>query len=397
MKARGTGRTLKLIAASAMLAAAIAPAGAHAGTGDVYVADFNALGPPGDGAVLRVPAAGGAPAAFSGPSALFQQPTGLALDSDGRLLLADYDSAISAIYRIAPNGGISAVKSGAPLTQPSDVARDPDGSYVVTDFGATDEVFRVNRTTGAVTNIHVGAPLAAPTSVVVAQDRTIFIGDETTNDVYRIAPGTTTPVILSNAPLLSDIEDLELSPDGRTLYVANGVTGLVFKVDAATGATSQFAQIPGGDAHGLGLLPSGELLVSDQTAPRIVKVGVTGSPVTTFSSGAPYEEPHDLVVEPAKCGGKTPTIVGTNGKDGIRGSEFADVISTLGGNDTVKALGGKDLICGGGKNDKLFGGTGTDKLLGQAGKDTLKGGKGRDVCKGGKAADVGSSCEKGKV
>jgi dipeptidyl aminopeptidase/acylaminoacyl peptidase len=92
------------------------------------------------------------------------------------------------------------------------------------------------------------------------------------------------------------------------------------------------------------------------------------------------------------CGGRTPTILGTEGADRIAGTAAADVIAALGGKDTVTALKGNDIVCGGPGKDKLKGGPGKDKLLGQQGRDTLTGGGGKDTCKGGKGKDS-AKCE----
>ncbi|MGR9088805.1 MAG: calcium-binding protein [Gammaproteobacteria bacterium] len=62
-------------------------------------------------------------------------------------------------------------------------------------------------------------------------------------------------------------------------------------------------------------------------------------------------------------------IVGTNGRNLIRGTRF---------NDTVCGMGGKDYIKGGNGNDVLYGNGGSDTLLGGNGEDTLYGGNGKD-------------------
>jgi Ca2+-binding RTX toxin-like protein len=78
------------------------------------------------------------------------------------------------------------------------------------------------------------------------------------------------------------------------------------------------------------------------------------------------------------CMGKRATIVGTAGKDILRGTKRADVIVAKGGSDVIKGRGGNDLICAGGGNDEVTGGGGADKVLGGAGNDTITGGYGKD-------------------
>jgi hypothetical protein len=102
-----------------------------------------------------------------------------------------------------------------------------------------------------------------------------------------------------------------------------------------------------------------------------------------------------------KCQGKKATLIGSSGKDSIKGTAKRDVIVAFGGNDTVKGLGGNDVLCGNGGKDRLVGGKGkdllvggpkADKLIGGAGKDTLSGQGGNDICNGGPGSDTEKSC-----
>ena len=97
-----------------------------------------------------------------------------------------------------------------------------------------------------------------------------------------------------------------------------------------------------------------------------------------------------------RCRGRKATIVGTPGRDVLRGTRRRDVIVSLGGNDRIRAFAGRDLVCagggrdsvrGGGGNDLLFGGRGDDRLFGQAGRDRLRGGGGSDRLVGGPGHD----------
>jgi Beta-propeller repeat/RTX calcium-binding nonapeptide repeat (4 copies) len=98
-----------------------------------------------------------------------------------------------------------------------------------------------------------------------------------------------------------------------------------------------------------------------------------------------------------RCQGRPVTLLGSDGKDQLKGMSGADVVLALGGNDRVSTQGGKDRVCGGKKNDTVKGGGGADRLLGEQGKDDLVGGGGKDLCKGGPGKDEGKACEKGKV
>jgi predicted extracellular nuclease len=88
-----------------------------------------------------------------------------------------------------------------------------------------------------------------------------------------------------------------------------------------------------------------------------------------------------------RCGGKVPTILGTNSADVLQGTTKADVIMALGGDDVVRAANGDDVVCAGTGDDEVYGGNGDDTLFGGAGDDRLYGERGinRVVQEGGPA------------
>ena len=132
---------------------------------------------------------------------------------------------------------------------------------------------------------------------------------------------------------------------------------------------------------GLTAQPDGKLLAvtSDgATVARSLVVRLQGSASTTATP------------QPAAptCHGKAATIVGTDGKDRLKGTRKADVIVALGGNDVVKGLGGNDVVCAGDGADRVSGGAGKDLLYGEKGKDRLVGGSGNDRLVGGPDRDT---------
>jgi len=81
-------------------------------------------------------------------------------------------------------------------------------------------------------------------------------------------------------------------------------------------------------------------------------------------------------------------VIGTNFDDMIWGTEGANVIIALGGDDHVWARGGDDVVYGGDGDDKLWGDDGNDRIDGGAGKDFLFGGCGNDELLGGEGNDT---------
>jgi Ca2+-binding RTX toxin-like protein len=86
-----------------------------------------------------------------------------------------------------------------------------------------------------------------------------------------------------------------------------------------------------------------------------------------------------------KCTGGPCT--GTNDDDFMNGSDLADQISALGGDDFIGGNGGNDLIRGGEGADVSIGGPGTDVMKDGKGADGPAGGEGADTIKAGKGND----------
>jgi len=375
---------LALATALASLALlAVAPASGVPGT--VYVADEDANA--GSGAILRIAPSGGAVAPFA-TSASFFNPSGMIMDTKGRLLVADYTAnAIDIVNRTT--GAVTTLVGPPAVGAPTDLALGPDGQLYVIDRN-TPSILRVDPNTGASAPLVTGSgDWDSGGGIAVTRKGKIYFTDQD-NEVFQFTPGGGPPSELVDDPLFQGAEGLMLSPNDRFLFVAaaSGATQRIMRIDLATGTFTTFATVD--TLLAMALLPSGELLFSNPAVPeKIQKVSSDGLTITDFSTDPDLAFPHDIVVEPARCGGEFPTVVGTDARDVLRGSRFADVISTLGGNDVVRGLAGKDILCGGKGRDRLLGGGANDRLIGGAGRDRLIGGKGRrDKLRGGPGRDV---------
>lgn len=158
----------------------------------------------------------------------------------------------------------------------------------------------------------------------------------------------------------SDVANaLALQPDGRIVLVGDTSAGsgdlAVARLEGDPPAGPGGVGVGGGGAAGGGAGGG----------------GAGGSP----STGVP------------RCAGKPATIIGTPGRDRLKGTRKADVIVGLGGDDVIAGLGGDDIICGGPGADALTGGAGADRLLGQGGADAITGGAGADILTGGRGSD----------
>ncbi len=72
-------------------------------------------------------------------------------------------------------------------------------------------------------------------------------------------------------------------------------------------------------------------------------------------------------------------VLGTDGKDNLKGGDGPDEIYGFDGNDKINGHDGDDLLFGGDGKDNIHGGDGNDTIVGGAGDDKLDGGDGSDV------------------
>ncbi|HET9198805.1 MAG TPA: beta-propeller fold lactonase family protein [Solirubrobacterales bacterium] len=173
-----------------------------------------------------------------------------------------------------------------------------------------------------------------------------------------------------NSSALGGPLGVAISPDGHDVYVSNN-SGLP--------ALLHFEREAPGDREGGG---GGE-----EEEP-----GPDPDPGTGGGGGSGSSQPPAGILPvsgPAgKCNGLKATIVGTGGKDSLKGTGRRDVIAAGAGDDKVRGLGGNDVVCGEGGKDDLDGGAGGDTLLGGPGKDTLRGAGGADRMQGGPGTDT---------
>jgi Ca2+-binding RTX toxin-like protein len=300
--------------------------------GQILVADPEAFG---KGAIIRVnPGTGNRNVVASG--APFGRPTGLALSPDGTLLVAG--SGGHFITRIERSGTRTIVADG--IGSPQGLALLSSDVLLVSGFNPAS-VRLIDLRFGGTSTIASGPPLDLPTGIATAADGSILVADRVARSVFRLESGR--KVAVASGGLLQ-------SPNG----IAIAPNGVIFVADP--------------EAAGQVVGSSGAILRID---PR------TGS-VTALATGPVPTEPTGIAIEPPVCDSRPATIVGSTGRDKLRGSRFSDVIAGLGGKDSIKGAKGNDLICGGHGTDRIAGGKGDDRVLGGPGDDRVSGGRGRD-------------------
>jgi uncharacterized delta-60 repeat protein len=260
----------------------------------------------------------------------------------GKVMIDDGDAEIGQDLAVQPNGMI--LVAGEHDQNSMVVARVSPGGLVDPSFG--DEGVATATFGSPPTNaVARGIALQPDGKIVIAGDGQGAIG------VARLQPGGALDTTfggdgeqtLDFNPQLTDLgSDVALAPDGKIVVSGSGnnVT-FVGRLQGDSGGSGGGGGGGGGGTNG--------------RAPR--------------------------------CAGKTATIVGTGGRDRLKGTRKNDVIVALGGADRISGGGGKDVICGGNGNDTISGGSGNDSLYGQGGKDSLSGGAGKDKESGGAGND----------
>ncbi len=329
---------------------------------NTIVAGFSTHGGATDFAAVRVDSGGAKDGSFaSGGEVRYVDFVGgddvardVAVAPDGKIVLVGVTGPGTAggnigVARLTTDGNLdnSFNGNGKALIQGSGraVAIQPDGKIVVAGTSGGDFIIARFNDNGSLDSgfgsggrafVDFGAPLDIANDVVLQPDGKILVaGSGPQFDVARLQPNGALDTTFGNGgKAIADFDDgpeadvLALQPDGKIIVAGSGFNN---------GRYLALARLQG-------------------DPPGAVK---------------------------GKCAGKTATIVGTNGKNKLKGTKKKDVISAGGGKDTVKGLKGNDLICGGKGKDKLIGGPGKDKLLGQQGNDKLLGGPGKDKLKGG--------------
>ena len=145
--------------------------------GDIFVGDWNFTG---QGSVIRVDPHSGAQSVVASGSP-FANALGVAVLPDGDLVVADNAALESgAIFRVTPAGVVSVLASGGYLTRPSGVAVDSRGRIYVADYdalGGTGAILRIHPQTGAQAVVSSGGAFIDPFNIAVDSKDQLWVTD----------------------------------------------------------------------------------------------------------------------------------------------------------------------------------------------------------------------------
>ena len=203
---------------------------AVAADGTVYVADagesnrIHKIAPNGSVTTLAGGSEGFADGA--GTQASFNTPSGLAIDADGNLYVAD--TANNRIRKVSPEGVVSTIAgdgtagyADGPAAQsqfngPIGVALDEQRNVYVADT-YNDRIRKIS-TDGQVTTVAAAATFDTPCAVVVASDGSIIVADTRNNRIQKIAADGNVTTLSTNHTDLSRPTGLAITHDNY-LYV----------------------------------------------------------------------------------------------------------------------------------------------------------------------------------
>jgi streptogramin lyase len=309
-----TRATLLALAALALLPAA----GAGAVTlspGDAVVVDDGALG--GVGAVIKVDPLSGAQTTVT--SGLENVARGVALESDNQILVTEFQGfgGFTGVTRVDPaTGAKTTVSEDGLFSVPSGLAVEPDGDILVADPSAG--LIRVDPVSGEQTLVSAGGSLAIPLGVAVEADGDILVADRDAfgGGLIRVDPVSGAQTTVSSGGSFSQPSGVAVEADGDILVANAGNSGggsgcdvicppaSVTRVDPVTGdQTTVSASGSFVDPFGIAVEADGDILVADQNAfggpGGVFRVDPVSGAQMAVSSGGSFERPSGIAVVPA--------------------------------------------------------------------------------------------------
>ena len=170
------------------------------------------------------------------------QPEGIATRGPVAYLGSRRTGAVYATDLRTGRGSVISRGDGTPA-----VGLELSGSQLWAAGGGDGDVKVVDVRTGRVTARHrlVRDPVPGQTFIndVVVTGRTAWVTDSLQAALFRVRGGVVTRVPLTGdwtqTPGVNNANGIETTPDGRALLVVNSSNGLLYRVDPATGRTTQ--------------------------------------------------------------------------------------------------------------------------------------------------------------
>ena len=263
-------------------------------SGTLLVTDPNAFGTPGvggpGGLVSVNPDTGVQTVISSGGS--FSGPRAVAINSQGDVFVADalgndgFDGGPGGVFRIDLfTGNQVVVSTGGNFAQPSGIAFDSNGDIILVDadaFGGTGGIIRVDPVTGFQSTISTAGFFVDPFGIAIASTGDILIADPSAfggfGGIISVDPLTGSQTVVSSGGSFIDPLGIAIDNNGDLLVADFGGflgTGSIFRVDLATGAqTVLSAGSNFVDPVGIAVVPSVSSAVPEPSSFSLLGLGL---------------------------------------------------------------------------------------------------------------------------
>lgn len=218
------------------------------------------------------------------PPLVFDEPTGIALRSDGSLLVVEFGR--RRLVRV--DTGTGRITEIATFDKPWGVAQAASGTVFASDRGTLLRIDPGGKPT-AVAEVDPGVEIG-PITVTPGGD--VFYS--TARALYRLPEGragTARPVAPEVG--LDGPHGLAIAADGA-LLVSDTNDGRILRVDPADERVTTFARL--GHPRGIGVDADGSVYVAAADEHRVVRFGASGEPLGPL--GARFNDPYALTVAP---------------------------------------------------------------------------------------------------
>ena len=214
----------------------------------------------------------------------FNTPYGVALQSDGKILIADNDNSL--IKRMNADGtNIEILGSG--FSAPSGVAVQTDGKILIADWG-NDLIYRMDADG---TNIETLGSGFSPFGVAVQTDGKIIIADAGNNAIKRMdADGTNIVSLGSGFRFPSKVT---VQSDGKIL-IADAGNYAIKRMDAD--GTNIETLGSGVTPYGVVVQSDGKILIADRGNDLIYRMDADGANIEILGSG--FVDPAQVLIQP---------------------------------------------------------------------------------------------------
>jgi Ca2+-binding RTX toxin-like protein len=358
----------------------------------------------------------------------FEEPTGIGIDASNNVYVSDTD--FENCCNLVHHRVIKFTDDGAFITKwggnlqfenPMGIAFDSEGNVYVVDQGHQLVKKFTNDGSTLITSWTSGFN---PMDIAIDSFDNVYVTEmydsrvaKFTSDGILIQRWNTGPISRGVAVDSSDNVYVTSANIGDTNYLVQKFTSDGVLLDQWFSTGNDGVNIPTYNGYGIAFDSFGKMFIADTFNNRIQKYNPDdGTLITQWgtpgSGDGEFDRPHDIAIDfsdnvyasdtfnhriqvfalqqenPLPPPPDSSCIGSGSGKKIITGTDGPDILIGTFDNNLIRGLGEDDRIHGCGNNDVISGGTGNDGIAGGSGKDYLSGREGNDMLVGGPSSDI---------